>query len=65
MLDFLLEMRRPGKGDEQPHHQSRGHGEARMIKESDRNKAEHQRIRRAPKPYVLMQDVENDHRDDQ
>ena len=65
MLDFALEMRRPGKGDEQPHHQRSGDSEARMVKESDRNKAENQRIRRAPKPEILMQDVENDDRDDQ
>ena len=65
MLDFALEMRRPGKGDEQPHQQRSGNREARMVKESDGNKAEDQRIRRAPKPDVLMQDIENDDRDDQ
>ena len=36
-----------------------------MIEESDGNKAENQRVRRAPKPDILMQDVENDDRDDQ
>ena len=65
MFDFLLEMRGPGKGDEQPHHQGCGDSEARMIKKPDGNKAENQRIRRTPKPDVLMQDVENDDRDDQ
>ena len=65
LCDFPLEMRGPGKLDQQPHHQSRGDSEARMVKESDGNKAENQGIRRAPKPEILMQDVENDDRDDQ
>ena len=65
MFHFLLEMRRPGKSDEQPHHQRSADREACMVKKSDGNKAENQRIRRTPKPDILMQDVENDHRDDQ
>ena len=65
LLDFALEMRRPGKLHEQPHQQRRGDRKARLVKEPDGNKAENQRIRRAPEPEVLMQDVENDDRDDQ
>jgi hypothetical protein len=57
-------MRRPGKGDQQPHQQRSGYRVTPLIEEADRNEAKYQ-VGTSPGPLVLAKYVECDDRNDQ
>ena len=59
--DFFFQMSRPGKLHQQPHQQSRRDGKAALIEKADGHEAKDQRMRRAPEPNILVQDVEGEH----
>ena len=64
-FDLMFKVRRPCKGNEQPHQQRCGHGKQSVIEETNGDETENE-IRGAPEPNVLMQNVEcNDSSDEQ
>lgn len=65
MFDLAFKMSRPGKLHQQPH-QQRGHnGKAGLVEKPDGYKAKHEWMGRAPEPKVLVQNVNDNHCDDE
>ena len=62
-FNFAFEVRRPGKGDEEPHKQCGGDGKESVIEETDGNKTENQ-TGASPEPDVLMKYVNDSDRND-
>ena len=60
-FNFVFEVRRPGKGDEQPHQQRGGDREYSVIEKTDGDKTENQ-PGAPPEPDVLMKDVQGSDR---
>ena len=65
LFDVAFEMIRPGKLHQQPHQERCRDGKAALIEKPDGNKAKDERMGRAPKPKVLVQEVERNNRNDQ
>ena len=55
----MFKVRRPGEGDEEPHHERRSYGETSLVEESDGDETKNQ-IGASPEPDVLMKYVEYD-----
>ena len=58
-FNFAFEVRRPGKGDEEPHQQCGGDRKESVIEEADGNKTENQ-TGASPEPDVLMKHIQYD-----
>lgn len=60
MFNFAFQMRWPGISHEQPHHQGSGYREASLVEESNGHESKDKWMRRAPKPKILVENVESD-----
>lgn len=58
----LFQMRGPGKAHQNTHEHDNRQRKTNMVKDANRQKAEHDGVGRAPEPDVLMQEIERDNR---